>query len=62
MAKINLTDAGKYTQTGSDFFILADDGDTARVRFLYDDPQGGDMDFYLVHEVEIGGKKRYVSF
>ena len=61
MAKINLTDAGKYTQTGSDFFILADDGDTARVRFLYDDPQGGDMDFYLVHEVEIGGKKRYVS-
>ena len=61
MAKINLTDVGKYTQTGSDFFTLKDDGDTARVRFLYDDPEGGDMDFFLVHEVEIDGKKRYVS-
>lgn len=61
MGRINLSDAGKYTQSGSEYFVLADDGDTARVRLLYDDPTGADFDFYLVHEVDIGGKKRYVS-
>ena len=61
MAKINIKDSGKFSQGASEFFTLADDGDVARVRFLYDDPEGGDMDYYLVHEVEIDGRKRYVS-
>ena len=62
MAKINIKDSGKYQQnSNSEFFTLKDDGDTARVRFLYDDPDGNDIDYFLVHEVEIDGKRRYVS-
>ena len=62
MAKINIKDSGKYQQnSNSEFFTLKDDGDTARVRFLYEDPDGNDIDYFLVHEVEIDGKRRYVS-
>lgn len=62
MAKISLQNAGKYSTGGSnDFFTLQDDGDVARVRFLYEDPEGEDVDYYVVHEVEIDGKKRYVA-
>ena len=65
MAKINIADAGKYTSTGSDFFTLKDDGDIAQVRLLYVDPEGKDMDFYLVHQIEteVNGRKvrKYVS-
>ena len=62
MAKLNIKNAGKYSSNGaSEYFMLKDDGDTARVRFLYDDPDGADIDFFLVHTVEIQGKKRYVA-
>lgn len=62
MAKLNIKKAGKYTSNGgSEYFVLKDDGDTARVRFLYDDPDGADIDFFLVHQVEIDGKRRYVA-
>lgn len=62
MPRISLADAGKYSQGGAnDFFSLQDDGDIARVRFLYQEPDGSDVDYYLVHEVEIDGKKRYVA-
>ena len=66
MAKINIKDAGKFTNVGSsEYFTLKDDGDIAQVRMLYTDPEGGDMDFFLVHqlEIEVNGKKvrRYVS-
>lgn len=63
MAKININKAGQYQQQGgaSEFFALKDDGDSARVRFLYACPDGSDIDYFLVHEVEIDGKKRYVS-
>lgn len=45
------------------FFGLENDGDTAVVRFLYSssDPNNDDLDTFLVHEVEIDGKKRYVE-
>lgn len=59
MAKINIGNAGKYTSAGgSEYFSLKDDGDIAEVRFLYEDPSGQDMDYYLVHVIEIddGGK------
>lgn len=60
--KISLRDSGKYgSGSTNDFFTLADDGDIARVRFLYEDPDGNDIDYYVVHEVEIDGKKRYVA-
>lgn len=62
MAKISIQNSGKYSSgSTNDFFSLADDGDTARVRFLYEQPDGSDLDYYLVHEVEIDGKKRYVN-
>lgn len=62
MARINIKNAGKYTNNGgSEYFTLKDDGDTARVRFLYDDPDANDIDFFLVHPVEIDGKRRYVA-
>lgn len=62
MAKLNIKNAGKYTNNGgSEYFTLKDDGDTARVRFLYEDPDGADIDFFLVHQVEIDGKRRYVA-
>lgn len=62
MGKINIKDSGKFQQTGgSDFFTLKDDGDTAKVRFLYTELDGSDIDYFLVHEVEIDGKRRYVS-
>jgi hypothetical protein len=50
----------KYKSTGNnEFFTLADDGDTAIVRFLYSTPE--ELDWFVVHEVEIGGKKRWVQ-
>jgi hypothetical protein len=60
--KISIQDTGKYSSGGNnDFFQLADDGDVAVVRFLYDQEDGSDIDYYLVHEVEVDGKKRYVA-
>lgn len=62
MAKININNSGKYASSGSnDFFSLQDDGDIARVRMLYDQPDGSDLDYFLLHEVEIDDKKRYVN-
>lgn len=67
MAKISLNKAGQYSVQGntSEFFTLKDDGDIAEVRFLYEEADGSDMDFYLVHVIEIGeGKnkrRKYIS-
>ncbi len=61
MPKISIQNAGKYSQSANDFFSLENDGDVKKVRFLYQEPDGSDMDYYLVHEVEIDGKKRYVA-
>lgn len=62
MAKISIANTGKYSSgSNNDFFSLSDDGDVARVRFLYEDPNGDDIDYYLIHEVEIEGKKRYAA-
>ena len=47
MAKLNIKNAGKYTSNGaSEYFTLKDDGDTARVRLLYEVPDGADIDFF----------------
>lgn len=60
MGRFNFQDADNYGGTGGGgFFSLKNDGDVARVRFMYnsiDDVQGD-----AVHEVELDGKKRYVS-
>jgi hypothetical protein len=58
--RVSVDDAEKYGgQGGGGYFSLKDDGDTARVRFLYDSIE--DVEGYCVHEVEIGDKKKYVN-
>lgn len=61
MGKVNARTANENFKggEGNEFFSLKNDMDTATVRFLYDDEE--DLDTYIVHEVEIGGKKRYVD-
>lgn len=44
---------------GGGYFGLANDGDVARVRFMYESAE--DVEGYAVHEVEIDGRKRYVN-
>lgn len=43
----------------NDYFNLKDDGDTAVVRFIHAGKD--DLDWAIVHEVRINGKKRYVK-
>lgn len=60
MAMFNMNDADNYgSSSKGSFFVLKDDGDKARVRFLYngmDDIMG-----YAVHRVQVGDKERYVN-
>ena len=60
MAKFSMNEADNYgvSNQGS-FFTLKDDGDTARVRFLYE--TADDVEGYSVHTVKIGDKDRYVN-
>lgn len=44
---------------GSSFFSLKNDGDVARVRFLYNTME--DVVGYAVHQITIDGKSRYVN-
>jgi len=44
---------------GGGFFGLKNDGDVARVRFMYNGIE--DVEGYAVHEIELDGKKRYVN-
>ena len=60
MARFMANEADNYGGNGgSSFFSLKDDGDLARVRFMYNNME--DVVGYAVHEVEIDGKKRYVN-
>ena len=60
MARFLANEADNYGGNGgSSFFALKDDGDMARVRFMYNSME--DVVGYAVHEVEIDGKKRYVN-
>lgn len=42
-----------------EYFSLANDKDTSTVRFLYDSVE--ELDWYVVHEVQINGKKRWLK-
>lgn len=60
MARFNASEADNYGgQGGAGFFRLANDGDVARVRFMYNSID--DVEGVSVHQVEIGEKKRYVN-
>ena len=60
MARFSVQDADKYGGNGGGgFFRLVNDKDVARVRFLYEGID--DVEGLAVHQVEVGGKKRYVN-
>ena len=60
MAKFNHNTADNYGgSAGGNFFSLKNDKDTAVVRFMYNTLE--DIEGYAVHEIEVGGKKRYVN-
>ena len=62
---MKLSEATEKYKTSSDFFTLKNDRDKAEVRFLYDfaamplnDIEISDLDCYVVHEIELDGKRR----
>lgn len=60
MGRFRADEADNYGGSGGGgYFSLKDDGDTARVRFMYNGID--DLEGYAVHEVEVDGKKRYVN-
>lgn len=60
MGRFGVNDADNYGGNGgSSFFALKNDGDVARVRFMYNGME--DVVGYAVHEVTIDDKKRYVN-
>lgn len=64
MARFNAETVDKYSsssnsRSGVSYFKLADDGDVAVVRFLYDNAD--DIEGYMVHEVEVDGKRKYIN-
>lgn len=60
MARFGVNDVDNYGGNGgSSFFSLKNDGDVARVRFMYNGME--DVLGFAVHEVEVDGKKRYVN-
>lgn len=60
MGRFSYEDVDNYGASGSNsYFSLKNDGDVARVRFMYNDMD--DVEGYAVHQVEIDGKKRYVN-
>ena len=54
MARFNYNDADNYGGGSNNYFSLKDNGDTARVRFLYNDMN--DIFGVAVHQVEVDGK------
>ena len=60
MGRFSYTDADNYGVSGaSSYFSIKNDGDVARVRFMYNDME--DVEGFAVHEVEIDGKRKYVN-
>jgi len=60
MGRFHYDEAEKYGgQGGAGYFSLKNDGDVAKVRFMYNSID--DVEGYAVHQVEIEGKKRYVN-
>ena len=60
MARFSYEEAENYGGNGGHgFFALQNDGDVARVRFMYNKLE--DIEGYAVHQIELNGKKRYVN-
>ena len=62
MGRVSISKSGSYGSASvNGFFSLADDKDSAVVTFLYDEEDGSDMDYFVVHQVEVDGRNRYVN-
>ncbi len=60
MARIKASDFEQQKQnSNTGYFRLVDDGDTARVRFLYN--TSDDIEMFSVYQVDVNGKKRWVN-
>lgn len=60
MPRFKASEVENYGGNGSaSYFSLKNDKDTAKVRFMYNGLD--DVEGCAVHEVEIGGKKRYIN-
>ena len=60
MPVVGIDDVDNY-KTGGDYnyLVLKDNGDTAKVRFYIESMD--DLRFYIVHQIEVKGKTRYVN-
>lgn len=62
MGRVSISKSGSYgSASANGFFSLADDKDSAVVTFLYEEEDGSDMDYFVVHQVEVDGRNRYVN-
>ena len=62
MGRVNINKSGSYgSATANGFFSLADDKDSAVVTFLYEEEDGSDMDYFVVHQVEVDNRNRYIN-
>lgn len=60
MPRFNASDIDKYGSAGGGgFFKLSNDGDKAKIRFMYETAE--DVEAYAVHVVEIDGRRRNVN-
>lgn len=60
MARFRHDEADRYGGNGgAGYFSLKNDGDVAKVRFLYNSID--DVEGFAVHQIELDGKKRYVN-
>lgn len=59
MGNCGINDVDNYANGGSNFFKLEDEGDTATIRFMYNSVE--DVQFSVVHEIDVGDKKRVVN-
>jgi hypothetical protein len=62
MGRVSISNSGSFSSGNANgFFSLADDKDSAVVTFLYEDQHGEDIDYFVVHEAEVDGRRRYVN-
>lgn len=59
MSRFSFEEAENYGAQKNNYFSLKDDGDVAKIRFLYNDMN--DIEGVAVHEIEVNGKRMDVE-